>query len=357
MPTRTSLGYAARAVVSIFVCGFMLWCACSTWTTAYEGYCIEAYWHSPATPYTARVTGFPIWGNGRRERIPTVTITFADGKTAEFNSSRRARYSPGDPVNVLESCDEVRLVIQGVVLSRHAGKIYEIDDPYLLWIDDALYGVLLLLIALASPLVGFAPIIALARGHGAHGGSPEAEGNASEAGAASAGVLRPPPLRALFEAAYTPTAGDAVAAYRMERGQSGDYWKLCILGAALLVVIFAVAAWAMKFPALALAGVCVSSATLGAVRLQEWQLGAAVAKSRPTEVRCYFAEEGLEVFGGGSQVLYRWERVGKASIDDRGVLLSTGGGTKCFIPSRGFAGGHFPREALKSFLSGKLRNP
>jgi hypothetical protein len=48
--------------------------------------------------------------------------------------------------------------------------------------------------------------------------------------------------------------------------------------------------------------------------------------------------------------------VPKASLDDRGVLVFTGEGAWCFIPSRAFSGGHYPREAPKSFLSGKLRN-
>src|SRR5579863_1426949 len=101
MPARSLLLGILLAVFSIFFGLGMLWMTYSSWSQAYDGYRIERDWHAPATAYTARVVGFPIWGRGRRESIPTVRITFSDGRTAQFNSSRRGRYSEGDAVAVL----------------------------------------------------------------------------------------------------------------------------------------------------------------------------------------------------------------------------------------------------------------
>lgn len=169
MTTRQSLVIVLRAVLSVFVCGFLVWFANSTWVRAYEGYCIGKTWRPPAQGYSARVVGFPIWGTDRRQRIPTVRITFADGKTAEFNSSRKGTYSEGDKVRVLESSGESRLVVQNTVLLRRVFKIYEIDNPYLLWINDAGYGLFFALLGIGSILVGFAPFLALARSRGTRG--------------------------------------------------------------------------------------------------------------------------------------------------------------------------------------------
>ena len=163
MSTRESLVIALRAVLSVFVCGFFVWYADATWVRAYEGYCIGKTWHPPAQRYSARVVGFTLSSAYQRQKIPRVKITFADGKTAEFNSSRSGTYSEGDEVRVLASSDESRLVIQGRVLIRRVSGIYEIDDSYLLWTKDASYGLFFALFAIGSLLVGFAPVIALSR--------------------------------------------------------------------------------------------------------------------------------------------------------------------------------------------------
>jgi hypothetical protein len=163
MSTRESLFIALRAVLSVFVCGFFVWYANATWVRAYEGYSIEKTWHPPAQRYSARVVGFTIGSAYQRQKTPTVRITFADGKTADFNSSRSGTYSEGDDVRVLESSYESRLVIQNTVLSKRVSRIYEIDDPYLLWTKDACYGLFFAAFAIGSLLVGFAPFLALAR--------------------------------------------------------------------------------------------------------------------------------------------------------------------------------------------------
>jgi hypothetical protein len=170
MPTKKVLGIIASAVGSLFLSAGMFWFTFSTWSRAYDGYCIERDWRPPPQPYTARVVGFPIWGVGRRERIPTVRITFAGGKVAEFNSSRRGNYSEGDEVAVLTTPMESVLKVGGDVLVRRPYNAYEIDSAFHLWIRDALYGLFFLGIAVGSPIVGFMPFLSLAK---PRGGTPE----------------------------------------------------------------------------------------------------------------------------------------------------------------------------------------
>jgi hypothetical protein len=155
MPSRALILGILLAVFSIFFGMAMLWFTYSSWSTAYEGYRIEKDWHAPTTAYTARVIGFPIWGNGRRERIPTVRVTFADGRTAEFNSSRRSSYSEGDYVTVLTTKKEGKgLSPMGTVIPKEYDA-YEIDDGYQLWSKYLLYGFFCLAMALFSPFWGF----------------------------------------------------------------------------------------------------------------------------------------------------------------------------------------------------------
>jgi hypothetical protein len=163
MPTRSLILWILLAVFSVFFCLGMLWMTYSSWSQAYDGYRIQRDWHVPATPYTARVVGFPIWGRERRESIPTVRITFSDGRTAQFNSSRRGRYSEGDVVAVLTTRGQrpVWLGENGVQTAPY--DIYEIDSAYLLWARDALYGVFFLLLALSSPVWGFSGLSSRAK--------------------------------------------------------------------------------------------------------------------------------------------------------------------------------------------------
>jgi hypothetical protein len=163
MSDRALIGIALRAVASVFAGGFLLWFAFSAWLRAYDGYLIERYWHPPDSPYSARVTDFPIWGNNGKVRTPTVTVAYANGKKAEFNSSRKGTYSTGDEVRVLMSSGESRLVVGGVVLVKKVYAAYEIDNPYLLWGKDASYGVYLLIAAAVVLAAGFAPVFALGR--------------------------------------------------------------------------------------------------------------------------------------------------------------------------------------------------
>jgi hypothetical protein len=356
MNTRESIACALRAVASLFLSGFILWFAYGSWVRAYDGYCIEKYWHSPASPYVARVVGFPIWGNNGREKIPTVRVTYANGKTAEFNSSRKGTYSAGDVVRVLKSSNEVRLVIEGTLLEKQVSDLYEIDSPYLLWIKDAWSGVLLLIVAVASPIVGFAPIVAFSRSRraGEAGGQP---GERAPAAGAAAGETPPAaPAGTRYEARFIPTGDDAVTAYRMDKGQDDDAWKLFLFGAVLLALVFAVAAYVLKFPALAVFGLAIGSATFGVIKLRERQVRSGAPISEAAEVHCYFSDEGLDVARCGSRSRYPWDKITRASLDGRGILVYTVSGGYSFIPARAFPGGYFPRDELKSFLSSKLKH-
>ena len=157
MRPRTEFRIIAFAVGSVLFSWLIFSFAWSTYGTARKGYEIAATWRPLAGPYSAKVVGSPIWGNGDRTRIATVRITFADGKTADFNSSRRGSYSTGDTVRVLTDRVVSEIKDRGTVIYRRTDNVYDIDDPFMLWISDALFAGFLVLLALAAPIFGFKP--------------------------------------------------------------------------------------------------------------------------------------------------------------------------------------------------------
>ena len=189
MPTRTLLGYAARAVACIFAGGFLLWYAYATGLKAYEGYLVREYWHPLPGSYSAKVVGFPIGEGDRRLRRAKVRITFQDRRTLDFDSSYPGRFSKGDEVRVLRSGSEVRLVVGGVLVMRKFRDIYEIDDPGALWEGNACYGAAFALMGVAILAAGIGPVLALSR----PGGSPVARMPEAISGTPGVSPPAPPP--------------------------------------------------------------------------------------------------------------------------------------------------------------------
>jgi len=348
MPTRTLLAYAARAVVCIFAGGFLLWFAYTAWLEAYEGYLVQKYWYPLPGPYSAKVVGFPIGEGDHRSRKATVRITFPNRKTLDFSSSYLGGFSKGDEVRVLKSSNEVRLVIGGALIMRKFFDIYEIDDPELLWARNACYGAFFLIMAGVILAAGLGPVLALSKPGKNPGARLQAAGPSGEPPLAPPGDLR-------FEARFTPTAEDAVTAYRMARGQGEDYWRLHAFGGVLFAVVMGVAAFILKFPVLVVLGVLVGPFTFGVIWIRERQVGSTAEGVPSPEALYYFTETALEYRCGSVRATYPWATVKRTSLDDRGVLIYTAGAAS-FIPARAFPDGYFPRGELRSFLSSSLKN-
>lgn len=158
-----------------------------------------------------------------------------------------------------------------------------------------------------------------------------------------------------YEAKFTPTADDIVTAYRMKNRQSDDVFKLCVFSAALIALVFGVAAYLMEFLAIGIVGAAlIPIAFLPAA--VEWNIRRIARKWPEDELRFRFSEEGVEFWCCKMQSKQAWSIFIRASLDDRGLLLFTDPLSYTFIPARAFTSGCFPRQELKAFLSAKLKN-
>lgn len=157
-----------------------------------------------------------------------------------------------------------------------------------------------------------------------------------------------------YAAKFTATPEDIVTGYRMRHRHSDDTWKLCLFGAALLLVIFGVAAYLMDDSLIFFVGACTAPAPLFPL-LMEWDVRRRAKKTPWHEVQFWFSEEGVEFSSRTLQVKHDWSLIPKASVDERGLLLHTDEINCAFIPSRAFTSGYFPRQELKELLARKLK--
>lgn len=157
-----------------------------------------------------------------------------------------------------------------------------------------------------------------------------------------------------YEARFTPTVEDDVTAHRMRNRQS-DVFTLCVIAAALFVVIFGVAAYVLDFPELGIMGVILAPGAFMPVGL-EWLIRRRSGKIPQEELRFCFSEDGVEFASSVAQSKHAWNNFTEACLDERGLLLFTSEFHYSFIPARAFTVGYFPRQELKSLLAHQLKN-
>ena len=157
-----------------------------------------------------------------------------------------------------------------------------------------------------------------------------------------------------YEAKFTDTVEDALRGYRMSNRQGDDFLKLCAFGGVTALVVFGIAAYVLHFPVLAVTGVFVGGGVLGVPWLMEWNVRRLAKKTKHEEQTFYFTEDGFEFSNSFMQSKDTWDKITKASLDERGMLLYVSSQNFCFfIPARAFVGGYYPLQELKSLLSSK----
>jgi hypothetical protein len=157
-----------------------------------------------------------------------------------------------------------------------------------------------------------------------------------------------------YEAKFTPTVEDAVTGHRMLNRQPYDYLKLCAFGGITAVVVFGIAAYFLHSLVFGVGGIFVGGGCAGLPWLMEWNFRRIAKKSKPEEQTFYFTEDGFEFSNSVMQSKDTWDKITKASLDGRGMLLYVGSEGYCFfIPARAFVDGYFPLQELKSLLSRK----
>lgn len=158
-----------------------------------------------------------------------------------------------------------------------------------------------------------------------------------------------------YEARFIPTPDDIVTGYRMRHRLGDDLLKLCMFAAALVAVVFGVAAYLMAFPVVGILGaLLVPVAFIPAAMV--WNVRRVARKWPQEEMRFLISDAGVEVHSSVAQTKYTWSVFTKASLDDRGLLLFVHPEVYSFIPARAFTSGYFPRHELKALLSAKLRD-
>lgn len=157
-----------------------------------------------------------------------------------------------------------------------------------------------------------------------------------------------------YEAKYTETVEDVLRGYRMSNRQSDDIVKLSAFGGITALVVFGIGAYVFHALVLGISGIFVGGSIVGVPWLMEWNVRRLAKKSKHEEQTFYFTEDGFEFSNNVMQWKEPWDKITKASLDERGMLLYVGSENFCFfIPARAFVGGYFPLQELKSRLSGK----
>jgi YcxB-like protein len=157
-----------------------------------------------------------------------------------------------------------------------------------------------------------------------------------------------------YEAKFTPTVEDAVTGYRMLNRQGDDFLMLCVFGGITAVIVFGIAAYVLHFLALGVTGIFVGGGVVGVPWLMEWNFRRRTKKIKPEEQKFFFTEDGFEFSNSFMQSKETWDKITKASLDERGMLLYVGSQNFCFfIPAHAFVDGYFPLQELKSLLASK----
>jgi YcxB-like protein len=157
-----------------------------------------------------------------------------------------------------------------------------------------------------------------------------------------------------YEAKFTPTVEDAVTGYRMLNRQGNDFLKLGVFGGITAIVIFGIAACIFHAIPLGISGIFIGVFIPGVLWLIEWNFRRRVKKIKPEEQKFFFTEDGFEFSNSFTQSKETWDKITKASLDERGMLFYIDSQNfSFFIPSRAFVGGYFPLHELKSLLASK----
>ena len=158
-----------------------------------------------------------------------------------------------------------------------------------------------------------------------------------------------------FEAKFAPTSEDVITGYRMHSRQSNDVWKAYAIGAALLIVVFAVIAYLMRFFMIGLLGVGGAVGGLGGFLLGEIGVRKQAKQVTGEEVAYALSDEGVEFTSSTTHSRLPWSYFTKVRIDHRGVVLYTKDATYSYLPARAFSSERFPMEELGAFLATKIK--
>ena len=139
-----SLGVFA-SLCGVFAFGLGAWGMTSAARVAISGVNIQRTWQAPSVPYVAKVVGFVDRGGVRiRAHAPEIEITFSDGRTNRFISSR------AEAVRSFAVGEAVAVLMQPSSLYH---PVFEIDSAIHLWVKDALLALVALGFLAAVPVI------------------------------------------------------------------------------------------------------------------------------------------------------------------------------------------------------------
>ncbi|GAB5559796.1 MAG: hypothetical protein SynsKO_14430 [Synoicihabitans sp.] len=140
----------------------------------------------------------------------------------------------------------------------------------------------------------------------------------------------------------------------MQNKQTVETWKLCLLAAGLVLVIFGTAALMLDFLAIGIMGSVLAPVGL-VMLLPEWNIRRFVRKSPREESVVVFSEDNVEINIDKTRTNLPWSKIQKVHIDDRGVVMLLDSNNAVFVPARAFVKGYFPRQELKRLITSKLK--